>query len=319
MERIVQKIAIVAAVGMFIVLIMGATVTNTGSAEGCGRSWPLCHGEFKPAYTIQTAIELSHRAVTAVEGVIILAAAAGAIFYRRKQPGIYLFSFLMVFSTILQAGMGAAAVMWPQSPTILATHFGISLVCLASAYLLARLLHEPFDRNAPRAVRPVYPFPTWYRRLAWFSIPATIVVSYVGAYMRHSGNELACYRWPGCTDGVLNTFDRHIAISLAHRTLAVGAMVMVGLLWYHARRWEADQPALARITRIGMIVVIAQSLVGGFVVLTRLDLWTTLAHAGLMALLFVCLCDIIRLTRLPRRYRAPQPVSMLTPLPGRTA
>ena len=27
-------------------LLMGATVTNTGSSEGCGKSWPLCHGEF---------------------------------------------------------------------------------------------------------------------------------------------------------------------------------------------------------------------------------------------------------------------------------
>ena len=42
---------------MFVVLVMGATVTNTGSAEGCGRSWPLCNGQFIPEFAVATLIE----------------------------------------------------------------------------------------------------------------------------------------------------------------------------------------------------------------------------------------------------------------------
>jgi cytochrome c oxidase assembly protein subunit 15 len=49
MKRAAKWFAVAATVGMFIVLIMGTTVTNTGSSEGCGRSWPLCHGKFIPA------------------------------------------------------------------------------------------------------------------------------------------------------------------------------------------------------------------------------------------------------------------------------
>src|SRR5216117_3315025 len=71
METAVRRLAVAATVGMFLVLVLGATVTNTGSAEGCGRSWPLCHGEFIPEFTVSTAMEYSHRAVTGLEGLLV--------------------------------------------------------------------------------------------------------------------------------------------------------------------------------------------------------------------------------------------------------
>ena len=78
-RRAVKGITIAAAVGMFVVLLMGSTVTSTGSGEGCGASWPLCNGRFVPEFAVATAIEYSHRLVTGVEGILILAAAVGGL------------------------------------------------------------------------------------------------------------------------------------------------------------------------------------------------------------------------------------------------
>ena len=40
---------------------------KTGSADGCGSSWLLCHGALIPEFfPIDTIIELSHRAVSAL-------------------------------------------------------------------------------------------------------------------------------------------------------------------------------------------------------------------------------------------------------------
>src|SRR2546422_11683347 len=72
---------------MLVVLVMGATVTTTGSAQGCGRDWPLCNGRLVPDFALAAAIEFSHRAVTAVEGVLILAfTPLGLLLYRRPPP-----------------------------------------------------------------------------------------------------------------------------------------------------------------------------------------------------------------------------------------
>jgi len=125
MERGLRWLAVATTAGMFIVLIMGAAVTNTGSAEGCGRSWPLCNGQFVPEFTVSTAIEYSHRAVTGVEGLLVVALTGGMLVMWRRQREVVVLALVMLGTLLLQAGLGAGAVLVPQSPFLLATHFGV--------------------------------------------------------------------------------------------------------------------------------------------------------------------------------------------------
>jgi cytochrome c oxidase assembly protein subunit 15 len=294
LEKWVKRLAVLAMVGMFIVLMMGSTVTNTGSSEGCGRSWPLCHGEFIPQYAVQTAIEFSHRLVTAIEGVLILAVSIGAILVRRGNRQVKVLVAVMIGTLILQSGLGAAAVMWPQSPAIMASHFGISMTCFAAIFLLTRYLYEPQSLDGDAATRKTPP-PLWFRRGVWGALVLSIIVAYVGAYMRHSGNELGCSTWPLCNGKVFPGFTGSEGISFSHRLLAGSLMVLVfGLAWW-ARSFKADYPALARVLNIASVTIVLQALAGAFVVETLLDLWTTLLHAALMAILFVMICDACRI------------------------
>lgn len=316
MEAWVRRLAVLATIVMFIVLIMGSTVTNTGSADGCGRSWPLCHGKFVPAYTVKTAIELSHRAVTGVETFLILGTAAGALWYRRRQRGVKVFSGLMVGTLFLQAGMGAAAVMWPQKPVVLATHFGISLACFASVFLVTRLLYQPFQslgRYGAVGEKPV--FPAWFRYATWGALGASIGVSYLGAYTRHSGDEIACSTWPGCNGQVYPGFAGPEGIAFAHRVAAGLCMALVAALAVSAYRRRGADPAMFRAMGAALLFIGMQALIGGAVVLTRLELWSTLAHSGMMALLFIALADACRQV-MPRREPSPLPRMALARAPG---
>src|SRR5437763_6710705 len=113
MKRNARVLGVLATVGMFLVLIMGSTVTSTGSEHGCGRSWPLCHGQLIPQMAVSTAIEFSHRAIVGVETMLILAFAAVTLYaYRRRD--VQFLAGLMVAFLFLQAGLGAWAVMYPQ-------------------------------------------------------------------------------------------------------------------------------------------------------------------------------------------------------------
>src|SRR5436305_10980975 len=105
-----------AAAGMFLVLVMGVTVTTTGSAEGCGRSWPLCHGRFVPDFAVATAIEFSHRAVTGVESVLVIALTVAVLLRHGGHRPVRVLAPLMLGFLLLQAGMGAWAVLYPQQP-----------------------------------------------------------------------------------------------------------------------------------------------------------------------------------------------------------
>ena len=160
--RGLRWLAVATTGGMFLVLVMGAAVTNTGSAEGCGRSWPLCNGQFVPEFTVATAIEYSHRAVTGVEGLLVMVLTAVMLRLWRKDREAVGLALLMFVTLLLQAGLGAGAVLAPQSPLMLATHFGVSLVAFASTLLSAAVV---FERTRNRTSLPQRVAPTGFSAL----------------------------------------------------------------------------------------------------------------------------------------------------------
>ena len=290
MERAAKGFAVAATIGMFLVLLMGATVTNTGSSEGCGASWPLCHGEFIPEYAFETMVEYSHRLVTGVEGLLILGLAITAFPLRRRYPELKALLPLMIFTLILQSGMGAWAVLYPQTPAVLATHFGISLVCFASVFLVMRVLwvEMPTTSAASRAVPP------GYARLAWATLLWSIIVAYFGAYMRHSGAEMACYTWPLCNGSLLPDLGTPgVGVAWGHRLVAPVAATMVFAMVWWAGSLRDERPDLHRAALWAAGLILAQALVGGTLVFSQLSLASLLGHAALMALLFAALADTV--------------------------
>jgi cytochrome c oxidase assembly protein subunit 15 len=60
-SRYLQGFAALTTLTLFIVLVAGFVVTDTGSGRGCGGTWPLCDGRFVPDLALHAAIEFSHR------------------------------------------------------------------------------------------------------------------------------------------------------------------------------------------------------------------------------------------------------------------
>jgi cytochrome c oxidase assembly protein subunit 15 len=293
--------AILAAAGMFLVLLMGANVTATGSGKGCGRTWPLCYGGLLPADSFESIVEYSHRFVTGIEGIVVAITSVGAWRLRKQHPEFKALVPLMLGTLLLQSWMGAAAVMWPQSPAVLATHFGISLVCLASAYLVARVLIDAEHADEPHRQVSATNGVRW---LMIGALVASIIVAYLGAYVRHTHSELACEGWPLCQGEVIPTVEAEVGIHFVHRLGAVAITALIAGLFVAARRTRAERPDLYRIARWALILVVAQSIAGGLVVLLEVQLLTTLAHAGLMAALFMVLADGVRCS-VTNRWRRP--------------
>ena len=273
---------------MFLVLVMGAAVTNTGSAEGCGRSWPLCNGQFVPEFTVSTAIEYSHRAVTGIEGLLVVALTAVMLRLWRKDREAVVLALLMFVTLVLQAGLGAGAVLAPQSPLMLATHFGVSLVAFAATFLSAAVV---FERTRRTTCDRYGVAPATFRRWVLGISLYVLIVVYLGAYVRHAGISLACADWPLCNGQLIPSLDGPTGVVFAHRLGAVGTVLLLSWLAWQARVVNLGPRAAA--AALGLSVL--QALSGALVVWTALGLFSTLAHAGIMALLFACLAYLVRL------------------------
>jgi len=279
LARPVFWLGVVTAVGMLVVLVMGFWVTTSGSAQGCGRQWPLCNGRFIPDFAISAAIEFSHRAVTGVESVLVVAFAAATLWLYGRQRPVQVLAPLMLAFLFLQAGMGALDVVYPQQPVVLALHFGISLIALASTALTAAYVRRPAAvLGAPAVTVRV-------RAATWGGAAYLYVLVYTGAYIRHAGAAGACTSWPLCGSGA-PLGPQALAVDLLHRFGAAAALLLAAgllVLYRRAAPARADLVAGASLL-IAMLVV--QGGAGALLVLSHWATTAELLHAALTGVTF---------------------------------
>ncbi|TYR79912.1 heme A synthase [Priestia megaterium] len=284
MQRGLKWLSVIVTIAMLLILLGGALVTKTGSGDGCGDSWPLCNGELIPSdITFELVIELSHRLVSGTSGILVLALCVWAWislgYIREVRPlAVISFSFL-----VLQALIGAAAVVWGQSDAVLALHFGISLISFASVLLLTLIIFEVDKKfDAENVV-----IGSTMKKHIYGTILYTYVVVYTGALVRHKEASLACPSVPFCSNtnnwlpGDLNQW-----IQMGHRTAASLIFIWILIAFIHAFKYYRNQKNVYYSWLIALILVSLQAISGILVVVTRLHLGLALAHALIVSCLF---------------------------------
>lgn len=288
-------LANLSCIGMLLVLLAGALVTNTDSGRGCGDDWPLCNGKFIPAYTVESMIEYSHRAVSGLEGILV--ATVFFMIYRqyKRERNVYRepmqYAWYALLFTIIQALMGAAAVMWPQSPPIMAIHFGISLVAFAATLLLVIWCYR--DK---RGIVEATVFP---RQIMPWALAASIycyVVVYLGAFIRHTESAGGCLGWPLCNGEVIPELSGATGIAFIHRVgAAILGIVLIALYLYIKRL--TGYSSLTKTAQVIVILVITQIASGAWLVSTigndNWFLFTSLLHNLIIVALFGMLVDLV--------------------------
>ncbi|RKD25695.1 hypothetical protein BEP19_01780 [Ammoniphilus oxalaticus] len=285
MNKGLKWVSILTTIGMFIVLVMGALVTKTGSADGCGNTWPLCHGKFAPLASLESLIEYNHRLVSGIVGLLV---AWQSIWAWRKLGhvrGVKFFAFFGFFLTFAQALLGAAAVMWGQSSAVLALHFGLSLTAFASVLLLTILVYE--TSWFKEAALP--PVSTGLKIGIWSLTIYCYIVVYLGAFVRHT-QAFGCYAWPKCTDQWIPALTGPAGFQVIHRIAAFLFLVfMVGVTVYMVRKVQ-HRKDLVVASILSLVLTIGQVLSGAYVVLTGISLFPSLLHNMIISALFGVLC-----------------------------
>lgn len=293
MQRALKGLGVLTSIVMLLVLLGGALVTKTESGAGCGDSWPLCHGELIPSeITPELVIELSHRVVSGLAGILVLLLAVSSwIMIGHKRETKFL-AGLSFFFLILQALIGAAAVKWGQSDAVLALHFGISLISFASVLLLTLLIFEvdkKFDTESLIIDKRMK-----FHMIGIISYCYLVV--YTGAFVRHKEASLACPNWPMCSNrpyGLPATL--HEWIQMGHRLAAALIFIWVAIAAYKAFKYYKHQKIVYYGWMIAFALISMQVVSGALVVLTGLNLAVALAHALIISCLFGVLSYFILL------------------------
>lgn len=282
MGRGFKLLAIASVIGMFIVQLQGALVTKSGSAEGCGSSWPSCDGQLWHLGTTESIIEYSHRAVSGLVGLLVVAFAILAWRRYSHRKDIRAFAVVAVLFIIIQSLLGAAAVMWEQPTVVLALHFGISLTAFASVLLPVITMFQ-LERGETHRHKPVSSGMQFW---AWSALIFVYGIVYSGAYVRHTNSHLACLEWPLCQGVLIPELTGEVGIQFFHRLVAGLGWLL--LLWLVRVAWRERKvrPDLYRGAVWAATLMTLQVLSGGVVILTYLTLISMMIHSAIITALF---------------------------------
>lgn len=289
---LMRILAIITTIGAYTMVLLGALVTSTGSGQGCGNTWPFCHGQIIPGtLTIEGVYEYTHRVSSGAGGFLIVALTVWTWLSFRNDRYIKLFGFLSVLFVLIQGALGALTVVFEGSWAknyVLSIHFGVSLICLASVLLLTiRLFQIKSDRYAAlQEQSKKYPISRRMQYATWGLALYTYIVTYTGALVRHSGAALGCgTQFPTCST-FLPDFSSMAGIQMLHR-YAAGSLWLVTLLFFIAiYRQYRQRKDLTSGATWAMALITLQAICGASIVISGDLMVIALLHTTIISIYF---------------------------------
>ncbi|GGA35245.1 COX15/CtaA family protein [Paenibacillus physcomitrellae] len=287
-------LAYAATLFVFLATFGGGVVTKTESGLGCGSQFPLCNGKFVPAHTLASIIEYSHRGVSGLAGILALAAFVAFMIWRRNRLDLRIYAFLALLFVIIQAAMGALAVVFSQSAPIMALHLGFALISFASSVMLSLGIREQDKQETAAPTEAPRKVSKGLRNLSIFTAIYTYLVVYTGAYVTHTDSAGACYGFPLCNGKLIPPLAGGEGIQFMHRAAAFLLFVVIAVLAHFAYRNKSGNREVRGLGLASIILIVLQIFAGISVTYTVNDynwyLFTSISHILIIEVLFGLLC-----------------------------
>lgn len=298
-----QKLALLAAVSTFVMVVIGVIVRSTGSGMGCP-DWPLCHGQVIPPVGDTAAwLESIHRWWGVVIGFVILALVIEAFRSQRRTRAVMVGSVGALLLTGFQAWLGKVTVELNNSAESVTIHLATAMILLAVClYLTVRAGHPA----------------TLSRHATSLRIPLLVGFSAISVYaLMLLGTEITCVGvgrsdgcaaliypdWPLFGGQAIPTFSDDAGVAalqmahVAHRVVAavVGAILLATTLvvWRAARGRSAREvpgaPPMLGLVGTAAVLFAIQVIVGAAQIWTTLAPWAVSLHLTLGAAIWALL------------------------------
>src|SRR5438552_1052924 len=186
-----------AAAGTFLLILSGSLVVGSGSSGACN-SWPLCGGGFRFAFDGSPSIQLLHRGIAGIIGLLIVFSLLSVLRRHRREPAVRATVALTLAALAFQVAVGAAVVTLHLPAALRGLHLALAsavwsgtvgLAVIARLLPPAEKLLDVWDgrRSAGRSVRDVV---LDYVSLAKPRIIPLLLITALGGMMMADGG------WP---------------------------------------------------------------------------------------------------------------------------
>ena len=278
-----HRLAKLAAVFAFLMLVIGGTVNATGSSLAC--EWSVtCKGKLVPEMTGGVLFEHGHRMWG--WGVGLLQIALTVLLLRRRRD-VRRLPWITLAMVCLQGALGMMTVKYQLPWYISTAHLLLGMsyvgVLVYVAYLTRPALGPlPEEANRHRARRAE--LGTGRR---WIGLALAVLVTqiFLGALVRHFEATLVCTDMPACNLGDYwpDGFERHL--HMVHRGFGVITALVTIIAGVQIARRARSWPRLRLLAILAPLVACAQVTLGIMTVLSLREVPIAVGHfAGATAL-----------------------------------
>jgi cytochrome c oxidase assembly protein subunit 15 len=276
-----KRIRTIAAIALGVAVVhvvFGAIVRISGSGMGCGDHWPKCYGSFFPPLNRpDLIIEISHRYLASIVGLLVLALAVTAISRRKvarvvRPKGPLVTAVGALVAVIVTAILGGVTVKMGNTTFATVAHWILALTLLA-------LLVMTFVRSADRTEDARGVSDKTFRVAAVAAGLAGIVVIMGGVTAKYPGAPIACLSFPHCGTNPAVTESTPVYIQMTHRILAILLVLhLIGSYMGVRKRRAVEAADVLKAGRIAMMLGIVQILIAGAMIGMKMPPMLRSAH-----------------------------------------
>lgn len=285
-----KKLSYLTTIFMFFATFGGGVVTRTESGLGCGNEWPLCHGKFVPAHTLASIIEYTHRLVSSTAGILSIITLILFVIYYRHRKDLILFAVLTVVFVSIQGIMGALAVVFTQSPPVMALHLGFAFISLACSLMTSLGARQEEKLGGLALFNQMPRTSNRLRNYVWITTVYSYVVVYTGAFVSHTNSAAACSGFPLCNGVIFPGLTGAVGIAFLHRLAGLILVIFILILCWLLYRFYWNIREL-RILGYSSVALILFQVASGASLMFTMDnpevyMFVVLAHVTSIAVLF---------------------------------
>jgi cytochrome c oxidase assembly protein subunit 15 len=277
-----QRITLVAAASLAVIVVTGATVRLTGSGLGC-TNWPECtRGHLGPSELSDSPamIEFLNRLVTGIVSVAAIVAVLGSMVRAPRRRDLTWLSWGLVAGVIAQIVLGGMVVLFDLSPRLVMGHFVLSMLIVWNAVVLHHRAARPSAEARVLVSERVHGATRMVGAAAALVVLTGTVVTASGP---HAGDKQAQR---------LDLVVRDVARIHSGAVWLLLAVLLVALRWI----WADGSPAVVRRAGEALLgAVVVQGIIGytqyftgvpallvGIHVVGALAVWISAIHLNLV-------------------------------------
>lgn len=264
----------VVALATALLVFIGATITTTGSGLAVP-DWPLSFGQLNPAMVGGVYYEHGHRLVASGVGFLVLLSAIWAA-WSRCHTVVRRLALVALGLVIFQGLLGGLTVLMRLPTAVSAAHGTVAQIFFCTTVALVWWTTRSFVTAEPcidgEAAKNL--------KIASYGMTGLVLFQLlVGATMRHMGAGLVIPDFPkSLGHWVPPITSTLIAVSFAHRVMALAVLAMACLLLLRLARFHRGHGPLWKLGLLLMGLILAQATLGAFTVWSARGFWFTCLH-----------------------------------------